>query len=607
MSGSDFKERVRREVPIESYISRFIPLKKAGKNYLGLCPFHNEKTPSFNVNSQGGYYHCFGCKASGDIFRFVMDYNKVDFVRSMEILSEASGIPLTSGKSPEDNERNKRKEEAYRINQKANEFFVSCLHSQAGKQALDYLLGRGLSLDEIKKFDIGYALEGFQNLRPDILRTSFDEELGIELGLLKKNEKGNIYDFYRNRVMFPIRDSSGRFVGFSGRTLSTDTVEAKYINSPNSIVYDKGRQVFNLYLASEEIRNLRTVYLVEGVMDAIGLYTKGVQNVLAPLGTSFTENQSKILKNLADKVYLVMDGDAAGKKGALRASEILLKDGLPTEVVFLDQGVDPFELSRSKNKAEIRNVLESGRSGWDFLVAEALLGADASSEPELKKKGIRSLFQFTKKWEKETDRQLFLTEGAKKIGLTYQALLNDFRMEKEQFAPAVSDNQTRTQRNIATNRPIKKGAVECERTLLAKLVIYPDLFRFAHRLDELVFLDETSVIVWEWLYTQFHMGEAITPAEFLSAESLPEKIRESLAPFLMQEEIADEEDQGIVFEELIMAQRKFFHENEMNKYYMFPSMSEGDFESISQITYHKNEIEKINSYFRKHSHQTMRK
>lgn len=601
MSGTEFKDKVRREIPIESYITRFVPLKKAGKSFTGLCPFHKEKTPSFHVHPQGGYYHCFGCKASGDLFKFVMDYHRVDFVRSMEILSEFSGIPLHLGKSAQDTEKAKRKDEAYRLNQKVTEYFKKCLKDTIGQNARNYLEGRGLSPEEIELFDIGFAPDGFQNLKTNIFHSAYEEELAIELGILKKNEKGNVYDFYRNRVMFPIKDASGRIVGYSGRTLATgsDFQEAKYINSPNSLIYDKGRQIYNLFLAQEEIRNTRKVFIVEGVMDAIGLYTRGVRNVIAPLGTSFTENQAKILKNLADSITLVMDGDGAGTKGALRASEILLKEGCSASVVTMKPGEDPFDFSRKVNRSELRTSLDESLSAWLFLIEDAILGKTQSSSPEEKKAAIESLFVFVKKWEKVTDQQLFIGEAAKKLGLSVSALWKDFTANTEQFAVQISDNKDKAIRKVVANRPITKGAIECERTLLAKLVSHPDLFRYSDEVDGLEFLEDSSVVVWEWLYTQFHMGETIVPAEFLSTDSIPEEIREMYAPFLMQEEVGGLDDQFEVFEGLLQYQKRYYHQSELDRYLLDKTASKDEFDRISWIKFHKDKIEQINASQRK--------
>ncbi|MCC5816256.1 MAG: DNA primase [Leptospira sp.] len=602
MSNSDFKERIRRELPIESYISRFVNLKKAGKNFLGLCPFHSEKTPSFNVSPEKGYYHCFGCKASGDIFRFTMDYHKVDFVRSMEILSEHSGIPLDSAKTQVDKDRDKKKEECYRLNQKVSEFFIKNLFDHDGKHALNYLLNRGLTEEEISKFDIGFAPEGFQNLKGKILNTAWEETLGIELGILKRNEKGNVYDFYRNRVMFPIRDASGRVVGFSGRTLSDDPREAKYVNSPNSLVYDKSRQVYNLFLAQDEIRNLRSVVLVEGVMDAIGLFTRGIKNVVAPLGTSFTNYQARILKNLSDQVTLLLDGDEAGKKGAIRAAEILLREGIECKIALADIGSDPFDLSRKLSRSELRLFLDEGKNSWNFLVESALNGANSTSDPDTKKKAIHSLFQFTKKWDKETDRQIFLNQGSKVLGITTSAILEDFRKETEQFGVGFSDNTKRDLREVPRyQRPINKGAMECERSLLAKMVVNPDLFRYAGKVDDLEFQDGMSVVLWEWMFTQYHMGEIINEAEVLSSDTLAEEVREGFAPFLLQEEYSEDENLTEIFEELIMLQRRHYHSMKMDEIIMKSHQEQDDMMKISELAYHKGESEKINQYFRNKS------
>jgi DNA primase len=601
MSGSEFKDRVRGEVPIESYITRFVPLKKAGRSLTGLCPFHNEKTPSFHVNPKGGYYHCFGCKASGDIFKFVMDYHRVDFPRAMEILSEFSGIPLHLGKSPMDSEKAKKKDEAYRLNQKTTEYFKNCLKDSRGLEARNYLEKRGISVEEADMFDIGFSPEGFQNLKTDVLRSLYEEELGIELGILKKNDKGNVYDFYRNRIMFPIKDGSGRIVGFSGRTLSTDGIEAKYINSPNSIIYDKGRQIYNLFLAQEEIRNSRKVFVVEGVLDAIGLYTRGIKNVVAPLGTSFTENQARLLKNLADIVVIVMDGDSAGTKGAIRASEILIKEGCATSVVLMETGEDPFDFSRKVNRSELRTKLDSGLSAWQFLIEDAIQGKNTASSPEEKKSAIESLFTFVKKWEKQTDRQLFISEASKRLGLSISALWKDFTSNIEQFAPSVSDNTNNAVRKVAVKRPMIKGAAECERSLLAKLISHPELFRYADEIDALEFLEDSSVLVWEWLFTQFHMGETVNPAEFLSTISIPEEIRENYAPFLLQEEMGVSEDQNETIENfkvLLVYQQIYYHRSEKDRYMLDISASKDEFDRISWIKLHKDKETQLSTLLR---------
>jgi DNA primase len=601
MSGSEFKDRVRGEVPIDSYITRFVPLKKAGRSLTGLCPFHNEKTPSFHVNPKGGYYHCFGCKASGDIFKFVMDYHRVDFPRAMEILSEFSGIPLHLGKSPMDSEKAKKKDEAYRLNQKTTEYFKNCLKDSRGLEARNYLEKRGITLEEAETFDIGFSPEGFQNLKTDVLRSLYEEELGIELGVLKKNDKGNVYDFYRNRIMFPIKDGSGRIVGFSGRTLSTDGIEAKYINSPNSIIYDKGRQIYNLFLAQEEIRNSRKVFVVEGVLDAIGLYTRGIKNVVAPLGTSFTENQARLLKNLADIVVIVMDGDSAGTKGAIRASEILIKEGCATSVVLMETGEDPFDFSRKVNRSELRTKLDSGLSAWQFLIEDAIQGKNTASSPEEKKSAIESLFSFVKKWEKQTDRQLFVSEASKRLGLSTSALWKDFTANIEQFAPSVSDNTNNAVRKVAVKRPMIKGAAECERSLLAKLISHPELFRYADEIDALEFLEDSSVLVWEWLFTQFHTGETVSPAEFLSTISIPEEIRENYAPFLLQEEMGVSEDQNETIENfkvLLVYQQIYYHRSEKDRFMLDISASKDEFDRISWIKLHKDKETQLSTLLR---------
>ncbi len=606
MADSEFKERIRREVPIDAYIGKFVHLKKSGRSYVGLCPFHKEKTPSFHVNREGGYYHCFGCKASGDIFRFAMDYHKVDFPRSLELLSEFSGIPLQTSRVGK--EIDARREDSYRLNQKVLGFYKSCLFSKEGEKALSYLEERGLSREEIELFSIGYAPEGFGKIRDQVLSGEYEMQLGIELGILRMNERGQVYDFFRNRILFPILDFKGRVIGFSGRKLSSDPNEPKYINSSNSHIYDKKNQIYNLFLAQDEIRSTRQVFIVEGVLDAIGLFTRGIRNVVAPLGTSFTENQARLLRNLSDTATLIMDGDPAGVKGAARAGEILLKEGFQARVVVLPEGKDPFDLSRSLARGELRRVLEGAVSAWDFLLSTTLGEVNPRSSPERKKKALASLFAFVRRWERETDRQILLTEAASRLGFKPESLYEDFRREKEQFPYGKTDTYTveRSENlelqpkgsSVQPQSSANRRAVECERSILAKVICNPELIKWAQAIDNLEFLDTISVVLWEWIFTKYHSGESFSPAEVLSSESLPDGVRKAIAPYLLAEESAKEEDLDRIFEEMILRQEIFFHEREMDRLILESGDETNTFDRLTLVAKHKAEVQKRKEYLR---------
>ncbi|MCB1176382.1 MAG: DNA primase, partial [Leptospiraceae bacterium] len=492
---SNFIERVKREVGIESYISRFIKLKKQGKRSLGLCPFHQEKSPSFTVSNELGFFYCFGCHKSGDIISFVKDFERVEFTKALEILSDYSGIPLDAKFNPQEASE---KEELFRLNQEYLDYFKKNLFSSEGRLARDYLHSRNISDSEIERFELGLALPGFENSTEKLLNSPEKWKNALKLGLIKQktNSKGG-YDFYRDRIMFPIKDFAGRVCGFGGR-IYKDSEEAKYINSPTSPIYDKGKMFYGMFLAQNSIRKHRKVILVEGYLDVIGLHSREIDYVLAPLGTALTNNQVRNLKSLADEILLLFDGDNAGKKAALRGSEICLKEGVDCGIVLLEAGLDPFDLSRQKTRTEIIEYISKPISQSNFIIKETLENAGGDSPPELKKKALDNLYRFIKSLEKETDKELYVKEGARQLGLSISSVWNDFKNGGVvSLAPSVVDNKKEI---------VKKSSgklEQCERKILSLLVLHNELFEFIDDLQELEFSDDESFLFWNILYSKY--------------------------------------------------------------------------------------------------------
>lgn len=596
----NFKERVRREVSIDSYIGRFVPLKRAGRGLTGLCPFHNEKTPSFSVNPESGYYHCFGCKASGDIFKFVMDYQKVDFLKSLEILSDYSGIALTERTHAEE-EEDRKKEFLYQISERAKAYFQKNFQTQSGEVALKYLEERGLYEADIKLFGIGFALPGFSNILKDLFRSESEAKLGESLGLLKRQDANkDPYDFFRNRIMFPVIDPKGRTIAFSGRILGTSE-EAKYINSPNSLIYDKSRSFYNLNLAQDAVRKTREAIVVEGVFDAVGLYRKGVEAVVAPLGTGFTENHARILKNIADKVILMMDSDSAGAKGAFRAVTFLNKEGVDVRVASIPEGKDPFDFSLGHNKLEIREVLEAAGSASQFMISQILAGTTASSVPEAKQASVRRLMDFVKTMEKQTDKEVYLKEGAKQLGISFSAIFQDFAGTAQKSSPPLSVDTNRTTKTIQAPRRVSSVQV-CERKMIAKLIQNQEHFEFSDEILNLEFQDEASSFLWDYLYTKYLQNEPISVAEILSKEDIPQEYLGHLAEHFNTEENQGEDSKQL-FKELLWQHRAFHFDFEMNAITKRMGDSSLTLEEkrdlLSELTFLKNERDKIWEYLRK--------
>ena len=471
--SSDFVQKVKAEVGIDGYISRYVKLARRGKRYVGLCPFHQEKSPSFNVSPELKIYHCFGCGASGDIFKFIMDYDRVDFTRSLEIISEYSGIPIQKNEGFSQNQ--KEKEEMYSVNQKFLEYFRHSLKSEFGNLAKDYLRKRKIPESRIDIFKLGYSPKGFDNWKT--LNLSDKEvSLSIKLGLLKKSDKDHVYDFFRDRIMFPIIDANQKIAGFGGRIIS-ESEEAKYINSPASSIYDKGKMFFNLNLAANSIRNTRKAILVEGYLDVIGLHSKEIENVIAPLGTAVTEKQIQKLKTLADNVLVLFDGDPAGRKAAYKTTDICIKENLDSSVILLENKQDPFDLSQEKTKLEILEILSKPIPASTFIINESTLDVEPSSRPELKKTAIEKLFEFIKSLKTETEKESYLIESSKKLGLSYESLLKDFQKGKTNFESLKTDNKKEERKSNFSN-PL----IQYERKIVSLLILNPDLNKYNNEL-----------------------------------------------------------------------------------------------------------------------------
>lgn len=589
MFNNNFSDRVRKEVAIESYISRYVKLKKTGNKFKGLCPFHTEKTPSFTVSPDVQLYYCFGCHKAGDIFRFVMDYEKVDFNRAKEILADYSGIPLHENRHGSLVAQNLL-DELYNINKKSADFFHKILQSEQGNNALEYLRRRGISDSDIKLFQLGYALDEYETLVGKM--SSSELEFALKVGLVKERPKmkGSYYDFFRGRIIFPIKDVNGKVAGFGGRILN-DSGEAKYINSPASAIYDKGKMFYNLNGAIAAIRKTRVAVIVEGYLDVIGLVAKNIENVIAPLGTALTENQVRIIKNYADKIMIMMDGDAAGRKAALNSCEIALNEGLEAEVILLDPSDDPFDLSRRLSTIELQTFLLKSIPASAFIINEIMGKVDYSSTPEQKKKAVLSLFEFVGGMKKEVDKQAYLGAGAKKLGVSEASVLHDFIKEKGSKKGILDSDKVR--KEVVVNKK-PSVAVQCERKLIAMLIKKTELFEFSAEIQDMEFQDEDSAFIWDIIYTRYRNQESISPSDIIN---LNESNQESvIAPYLMESEEEDGEILEKIFRELILRQKVAVIDSKLGLLVKIGTLDEVD--HISKMAYYKTEKEKILGYIR---------
>lgn len=357
-------DRIRESVNIVDLVSRYVSLRKRGRNFIGLCPFHQEKTPSFTVNPEKQIFHCFGCGQGGNAFRFLMQHEKLSFVDAVKRLSEETGIEIPVSEAVK--QQISDKERLLKANEMAMRYFQSSLHS-APPEVTKYLSNRGVNAEMVKTFNIGYAPEGWDGLQKQVERSKIPASLFKTLGLLLESEKSKRpYDRFRHRLMFPIHNTSGKVVGFGGRAFTDDKKTPKYINSPESPVYQKSRILYGLFSARDAIRENEYVIFVEGYMDVIQLYQAGIRQVVATSGTALTESHASLIRRYANKVKMCYDADQAGVKAAMRGGEILFQHGVEVEVLILPAGEDPDSFVKKNGKDAFLEALKNAKDYMAF-------------------------------------------------------------------------------------------------------------------------------------------------------------------------------------------------------------------------------------------------
>jgi DNA primase len=429
----DFAQSVKQQADIVKVIEGYIRLRKAGANYVGLCPFHKEKTGSFNVNGVKQFFYCFGCHESGDVFSFVGKIEKVSFPEAVRIVAQKSGIPLPQREfsSPEQAAEARQRAKLLDLHETAAAWFEEQLRGPQGALAREYLASRGLDPKGIEKFRIGYAPDSFAALR-DKLGSMADQETLRASGLFSSKEQGDgsqgpIYDRFRKRVVFPICNEGGRVIAFTARALETgDKAGAKYINSPETPLYTKGQVLFNLDKAKPAIRALEFALLVEGQMDCISVFLAGIQNVIATSGTAFTEQQVAILKRHTSNVIVNFDPDAAGASAAEKSIALLTEEGFAIKIVTLDGGLDPDRFVRERGVDAYKEVLRGARRQADYLIERARQLFPGGS-PEQKQRQMNFLLPHIRRMPETLAREQFAADAAQKLGIGSAVMREELR------------------------------------------------------------------------------------------------------------------------------------------------------------------------------------
>lgn len=430
-------DEIRARIDIVDLIGSYITLKRAGTGYKAVCPFHREKTPSFTVHPARQIFHCFGCGAGGDIFGFVMKHENVEFMDAVRLLAQRAGVELnvTEAERSEDT----RKDLLYKIHEDIARFYQEILLKHASaKEARTYLANRNLDGNVIEQFGLGYAPGGFDIMEQFAKKRGFSLDALESAGLIAKNEQGRRYDRFRERLMFPIRDLSGRVIAFSGRILTKDERTAKYLNSPETPLFRKSRTLFAMDRARKPIIESRTCLLCEGQIDVIRCHLAGFTNTVAALGTAITEEHASLIKRQADRALLVMDADTAGQNSALRSAEIFLGAELSVDIAPLPAGEDPDSLISTQGPDAFRAIIEKPISVVAFQVNVLAARENITQEAGLRRTAA-AVLETIRHSANEVQRTHMLRELSARLGLPEQALREDLRRAAPTHrAPATS-------------------------------------------------------------------------------------------------------------------------------------------------------------------------
>lgn len=428
-------EEVRNAADIVDVIGATVRLKKRGRSYIGLCPFHQEKTPSFTVSPDKQMFHCFGCSKGGNVFTFLMERDRMPFIEAVRFLADRAGIRLPAEGS-EHREADSEQEQLFEICRAAGLHFQdNLLNHVEGQLALEYLRHRGFTDQTIRKFGLGYALNSWEDLLQFARREHLDPALVEKAGLLVRREDNTgAYDRFRGRAMFPILSAGGRTIGFGARKLREDDPLGKYLNSPETPIYSKSRVLYGLFQAKEAIREQEYVVLVEGYADLITVAQAGIENIVASSGTALTEEQIQLLGRYARKVTLVYDADSAGSKATLRGGDLIIAHDLDVRVAELPAGEDPDSFVRKNGGKAFSALLEGSASFVDFRARQLHAGGSFAT-PEAKTEAVRSLVETIAKYPDELKRTFYLKRIAQEYDVYESVLLRE--MEKTGGRPAV--------------------------------------------------------------------------------------------------------------------------------------------------------------------------
>lgn len=548
-------EEVRQRNEIVEVISSYIKLQKRGNNHMGLCPFHNEKSPSFSVNQARQMYHCFGCGVGGNVFTFIMEYENFTFLEAMKYLADRAGVNLpTQEYSEEAKKQADFRSKLLEINKKAAKYFYYQLKSEQGKQAYDYLMERGLTKEMIQKFGLGYANKYSNDLYQYLKKEGYSDGILRQSGLISMEESKGAYDKFWNRVMFPIMDINHKVIGFGGRVMGDG--KPKYLNSPETKIFDKSRNLYGLNIA--RLSRKRYILLCEGYMDVIALHQAGFSNAVASLGTAFTGLQANMLKRYAEEVLLTYDSDEAGIQAILRAIPILKEAGLSAKVIRMNPYKDPDEFIKAQGAEEFQKRIEQAQNSFYFEI-DVLERNYRMDDPEQKTKFFHEVAKKMLVFTEELERNNYMEAISRKYAIPF----DQFRKLVNKYGNQIvigTDYETRTREDYKKKKKkIEDGVLRSQKIFLTWVMEDVRLFeKVKGILSPKDFKEEPYHQVAEMLFAQYEKEKMVTPAKIINCFESKEEQNEvaSLFNTTIQEELSRMEREK-AFNETVIRIKKY--------------------------------------------------
>lgn len=435
---------------IEEVVGDFVSLRRRGVNLIGLCPFHNEKTPSFTVSPAKNICHCFGCGKGGGPVNFIMEHESLSYVDALRYLAKKYGIEIVEKEeTAEEIARRSSRENMFALNAFALKYFSDTLHNtEEGKSiGIGYFRERGFRDDTIKKFQLGYCPDRFEAVSVEALKEGFSRQTLIDTGLCTENQRGGLTDRFRGRVIFPVHTVSGQVVAFGGRVLKKTDNTAKYVNSPESEIYHKSSELYGLYFAKNAIQRADVCYLVEGYTDVISMHQAGVENVVASSGTSLTTGQIRLIHRFTSNIVVLYDGDAAGIKASIRGIDMLLEEGMNVEVVLLPDGEDPDSFSRSQDSTQFIDYINRHKTNFILFKTQLLLG-EAGNDPIKKAALIGDIVESISKIQDTIKQAIYIKDCARQFDIREEVLIKEVAKRQKNHA-ANAPQATAVQENAA--------------------------------------------------------------------------------------------------------------------------------------------------------------